>query len=288
MPETTDRVTTQLLTLITQQSLDEDYQVVAERRAAENGGEPPRRRPARTAAIVVAAFGLLVTVAAVQTNANEGVQSASRASLIDQIDASKNDVAHLQRRIVRLREHNLALQSRLDDVTSAEQEASTRNVRLAAASGFGPVQGPGVRITVEDSPTGQLVRDRNLRPLVNGLWDAGAEAIAINGQRLTSRTSVQNSSDAIQVNSRPLSPPYVVQAIGDPLTLEADLMETSGGLLFRDIVTGLGFPWDMDTVDDLSLPPAPPRLLRLRYAAEGTAAQNLNTEKSEQKLEGQQ
>ncbi len=77
MPETaapTDRANTPLLTLITQQSLDEDYQHVAERRAAENGGAPPpRRRPTRTAGIVVAVFGLLVTVAAVQTSEQEGV-----------------------------------------------------------------------------------------------------------------------------------------------------------------------------------------------------------------------
>ncbi|GAA4365016.1 DUF881 domain-containing protein [Nocardioides caricicola] len=291
MPDPTDRVNTPLLTLITQQSLDEDYQLVAERRAAENGGTPPHPRPARIAAVVVAAFGLLVTVAAVQTSANEGVQSASRQSLIGQIDASKNDVAHLQRRIVRLREHNLALQSQLDAVTSAQQDAATRNERLAGGSGFGPVSGPGVRITVDDSPTGERVVDRDLRPLVNGLWNAGAEAIAINGQRLTSRSAIRNSSAAIQVNSRPLSPPYVVQAIGDPLTLEANLMQTTGGLLFRDIATTLGYPWDMDTVDDLSLPAAPARLLRLSHAVEGTAEQNLhslNSEKSEQKMEAQQ
>ncbi|WP_243057567.1 DUF881 domain-containing protein [Nocardioides sp. SR21] len=288
MPDTTDRVNTPLLTLITQQSLDEDYQAVAERRAAGNGGTPPRRRPARTAGIVVAAFGLLVTVAAVQTNANEGVQSAGRESLIQQIDASKSDLAHLQRRIVRLREHNLALQSRFDDVASEQQEAVVRNERLAAGSGFGPVQGPGVRVTVDDSPTGGLVVDHDLRPLVNGLWDAGAEAISVNGQRLTSRSAIRNSGNAIQVNSRPLSPPYVVQAIGDPLTLEANLMETTGGLLFRDRVTSFGYPWDMDTVDDLQLPAAPAKLLRLRNAAEGTAVQNLNDDKTEQKMEAPQ
>lgn len=281
MPDTADRVNTPLLTLITQQSLDEDYQVVAERRAAENGGTPPRKRPARTAGIVVAAFGLLVTVAAVQNSANEGVQSASRASLIDQIDASKSDVAHLQRQIVRMRERNIALQTRLDTVTSDQQEAATRAERLAAVSGFGTVQGPGVRVTVDDSPTGELVADRDLRPLVNGLWNAGAEAISINGQRLTSRSAIRNSAEAIQVNSRPLSPPYVVQAIGDPLTLEANLMETTGGLLFRDIATTVGFPWDMDTVNELSLPAAPVRLLRLRHVAEDTGEQTLNEQKME-------
>ena len=282
MPETappTDRANIPLLTLITQQSLDEDYRVVAERRAAENGGTPPRRRPHRTAGLVVAAFGLLVTVAAVQTSQNEGVADASRTSLIQQIEASRDDVAHLQRRVVRLREHNLALQSDLDDLTADQQAAAARRQRVAAASGFGPVQGPGVRISVNDSPSGERVTARDLRPLVNGLWEAGAEAIAINGQRLTSRSAVKNSGDAIQIHY-PLSPPYVVQAIGDPLTLQANLMETSSGLLFRDIATNLGYPWTMDNVeDDMSLPAAPARLRRLRNAMDPDSEQIPNPQK---------
>ena len=58
---------------------------------------------------------------------------------------------------------------------------------------------------------------------MNGLWTAGAEAISINGQRLTVLTAIRNGGPVINVNSRPLAPPYTVQAIGDPRTLLADL-----------------------------------------------------------------
>ena len=268
MVDTADRVNTPLLTLITQQSMDADYELVAQRRAAENGGEPPRRRPARTAAIVVAAFGLLVSIAFVQTSQNEGAADASRATLIQQIESAREDIGQLERASVRLRTHNLALQAQLNDLTSAQQAAQARLERQQTVSGFGPVHGPGVRITVDDSPNGNAVVDRDLRPLVNGLWAAGAEAIAINGQRLTSRSAIRNSSAAIQVNSRPLSPPYVVQAIGDPKTLQADLMQTSSGLLFRDIAANLGYSWTMDNVDDMTLPAAPAGGARLRNATD--------------------
>jgi uncharacterized protein YlxW (UPF0749 family) len=282
MPETappTDRANTPLLTLITQQSLDEDYRVVAERRAAENGGTPPRRRPHRTAGLVVAAFGLLVTIAAVQTSQNEGVADASRTSLIQQIEASRADVAYLQRRVVRMREHILSLQSDLDDLTAEQQAAAVRRERLETTSGFGPVHGPGVRVTVDDAPAGERVTARDLRPLVNGLWEAGAEAISINGQRLTTRSAIKNSGDAIQIYY-PLSPPFVVQAIGDPRTLQANLMETSSGLLFRDIATNRGFPRTMDNVEeDMSLPAAPARLLRLRNAVDANSEQIPNPQK---------
>lgn len=277
MPDTpaaaAERVSTPLLTLITQQSLDEDYRHVAERRA-DQGGMPTHRRRVGTATVVVAVFGLLVTVAAVQNSQRAGVESASRASLIANIDRGRADVAALQERIVDLRELDVSLQDNLVDVTASAQGALARVERLEAVTGFGAVTGPGVRVTVDDAESFS-VRDRDLRPLVDGLWNAGAEAISINGQRLTARTPIRNSGAAIHVNFRPLSPPYVVLAIGDPRTLQADLMETTSGLTFRDTASHFGFPWKMDNVDRLALPAAPQRLQRLSWAVEGTAKENL-------------
>jgi uncharacterized protein YlxW (UPF0749 family) len=277
MPEPSaagDRVTMPLLTLITQQSLDEDYLHVAERRASEPAGSSPRR-PRRTAAVVVAAFGLLVTVAAVQTSARAGVTDASRAALTQQIEDGRANIGDLQSRIVHLRELNVGLQDRLDAVSATQQAASARLARIQSSTGFGAVTGPGVRITVDDRPDGtELVKDTDLRLLVNGLWAAGAEAISINGQRLTARTAIRNSNAAIHVNVRALSPPYVVLAVGDERTLQADLMDTTSGLQFRDLADSLGFPFTMDNENQLTLPAAPPRLLRLDSAVEGTALQN--------------
>ena len=85
-----------LLSLITQRSLDADYEHVAARKRA-NGEDPAERRVTlRTAAIVLLAFGLLVTVAAVQTSRNASDDEASRASLIDQINLRRQSVADLQ------------------------------------------------------------------------------------------------------------------------------------------------------------------------------------------------
>ena len=113
----------------------------------------------------------------------------------------------------------------------------------------------------------EAVRDEDLALLVNGLWTAGAEAIAINGQRLTVLTFIQNSGPVINVNSRPLTPPYTVEAIGDPRTLLADLLESSSGARFTDLARLLGFEYDRQNVDELRLPGAGQR--RLRYAVSG-------------------
>ena len=282
-PSATDRVNTPLLTLITQQSLDEDSLQVAERRA--NGDLAQRsRRPHRIAVVVVALFGMLVTVAAVQTSQHAGVTDANRASLIARIDAGRQGVADLQDRIVRLRELNVGLQDHRDEVSVELQAAESRNRRLQVVTGFGAVTGPGVRITVDDAPDGNLdgvVKDEDLAKLVDGLWSAGAEAVSINGQRLTARTAIRNSGAAIHVNVRPLSPPYVVLAIGDPDTLQADLLETTGGLAFHEIANQFGIVHETENEDELSIPAAPARLLRLRSAVEGRAQENLNQHQKE-------
>ena len=112
-------------------------------------------------------------------------------------------------------------------------------------------------ITVDDAPNGEAVRADDLALLTNGLWEAGAEAIAINGRRLTARSAIFNAGAAINISfTPPLSPPYVVSAIGDNKTLQADLLDTSTGLAFSNEVGALGFQLDMDTEDELTLPGA--------------------------------
>ena len=70
--------------------------------------------------------------------------------------------------------------------------------------------------------------------------------MSINGQRLTALSAIRNSGQAIRVNSRPVNPPYVVQAIGDPRTLPADLLDTTHGARFFDIAGNLGFPYKIE------------------------------------------
>src|SRR5207302_160556 len=59
-----------------------------------------------------------------------------------------------------------------------------------------------------------LVLDRDLQDVANELWHDGAEAIAINGQRLTATTTIRAAGGAILVDFRPVTAPYQVSAIG--------------------------------------------------------------------------
>ena len=267
-----DRARTPLLELVTRESLDLDYQDVARRRRVD----PSKRSgptPRRATIVAVAVFGLLVAVAAVQNAENADVDQASRDALIDRIELREEAVASLQDRIAELRAQNDSLLDQAVSLTSSAQNLEERRDALALDTGFVAVSGPGLRVTVDDQSEGDpdgRVRATDLRLLVNGLWQAGAEAIAINGRRLTSLSAIVNSDIAIQVNKGPLSPPYVVQAIGGQ-NLQADLVETDSGLTFLTLADQFGFVVERDSVTSLLLPAAPPSLQRLRYAERPSA-----------------
>lgn len=266
-----ERVTMPLLTLITQQAMDEDYLHVAERRTAGTR-RPLRGRPQRTAAVVIAVFGVMVATAALQTSRNADINDESRNTLISRVISQRKAVSGQQDKIVRLRERNLSLDATLASTTSTEQAAVNRLRRLQVVTGTIPVSGEGVQITVDDPAGGdesQDVRDEDLALLVNGLWSAGAEAISINGVRLTALSYIRNSGPAIHINLQPLTAPYTVLAIGDTRTLQANLLDTTSGQIFFQIRDDLEFGFDMHDEDQLSLPAANVR--RLRTAVAGTS-----------------
>ena len=190
---------------------------MAERRVAGTApSEPPRTRV--VAAAVIAVFGVLIGVAAVQNSRNEAVEDAGRATLIARIEEARSDLEDRQAQIADLTRENRTLADELTDLNADRQQAESQLRRLQLSTGYLPATGEGVRIVVDGNPIGdaiQQVTDADLAMLVDGLWEAGAEAIAINDQRLNPLGSIRNIGSAIHVNTVPLTPPYVVRAIGD-------------------------------------------------------------------------
>jgi uncharacterized protein YlxW (UPF0749 family) len=266
-----EHVTLPLLTLITRNSLDEDYLHVADRKAAE-GGLPARQpSPRRRAAVVAGVFGVLIVTAGVQTSRNAETTQAGREQLVAQIDDRSAEVRDQQRRISNLREVNSSLDAALGNVAISEGEAQARLLRVQGITGHAPVRGPGVRIEIDNSPDGDpdgLVRDEDLAILVDGLWAAGADAVSINGQRLTVLTPIRSIGRAVHVATIPIRAPYTVLAVGNPETLQADFAQTQHGVLWFNLRQNFGFEFEMRNADSLSLPGRPTPQLRAAEAAE--------------------
>lgn len=135
-----------------------------------------------------------------------------------------------------------------------------RQAELAA--GLTPVVGPGIVAEIADSkrpvppgedPARYLVLVDDLRDLVAALWAAGAEAISINGERLTARTSVSGAGASILINVTPYSPPYRIEAIGPSGLLERYLAEPTFAIL-NQRVEAYGLEFATVAQDEVHLP----------------------------------
>ena len=289
-------VTMPLLDRIVSGALDEEYADRARLRAArgdgDEGGTAGRREARRprpgggrgwVAAAVTAVFGLLAASAFVQNARHSEVDETSRAVLLTRIEAEREALAARQEEVGDLQASVARLERDLQRIRRRVADRESRVQRLSLASGFAPVQGPGVRIRVDSAPDAdplETVRDEDLALLVDGLWGAGAEAIAINGKRLTVLSAIRNSGVAVNVNSRPLSPPYVVEAIGDVETLQSNLLSSVRGNAWFGMADQLGFVYSVRNVEDMTLPAG--RLRPLRHAVEGLGGSGRPPEKEAQ------
>lgn len=264
------QLTMGLLDYITSHSLDEDYAHAAERKAEHRSEHTERvRRSPLATLLVLGVFGLLIVTAAVQTARNASTQQSNHDQLVSQIkargalvDARRAKATSLQNEIERLRTQFL-------DATAAGRSLASRLSTLETLTGDVQVTGPGVKVVVDDAPNAtdasQRVLDKDLQRLANALWQSGAEAISINGQRLSNLSSIRGAGQAITVNYRSLNRPYVVLAIGNPNQMPARFLETEDGSAWLDLQKAYGLQFDMKSEESLTVPAAP--RLTLRYAS---------------------
>ena len=285
-----------LLVDMTTNTLDESYAEAARRRAVteRSGSRGTGWRPGRGGRL-----GVVLALIAV------GAVTGTAAAQVRQRDAQSADLqpglaAEAARRTAESNALNAEAQSlrqRVDQDRDAAlgsgasgRAEAARLAELELAAAAVAVEGPGVVVVLDDVPPepeqeqdeadtrggGRLERgrvyDTDLQQVVNGLWAAGAEAIAVNGQRLTSLTAIRSAGEAVLVDYRPLVPPYTVEAIGDSSRLEPDFADGPAGRNFTTL-RGLGdLRYELRSADRLRLPAAsPPELRSLDPAAGGTS-----------------
>jgi uncharacterized protein YlxW (UPF0749 family) len=165
------------------------------------------------------------------------------SSLNGEADSVRDEVASL-----RLQLQDVQSSSRRDD--AAAKAAQDQLADLEVLAGTVPVHGPGVAVNVDD-PEHSLRYDA-LIDLVQELRDAGAEALAVNGQRIGASSAFFAQSGAIALDGSALHPPYRVVAIGDPATLEAGLTIRGGAV--ETLTAARGVHVNLDRQSDVTLP----------------------------------
>ncbi|ATZ27940.1 hypothetical protein SLAV_30830 [Streptomyces lavendulae subsp. lavendulae] len=270
-----------LLTHVMDHSLDEGYAEASARREADGTAGLPRTLKAKmalAAGLVLAA--MVVTLGAAQARIAAPVLAKERQELIDRVERADAHANGLERDIERLR-------TEVEDRQGAvlKQPGGEQARLLALLSGATEVHGPGVKLVVDDakgsssgggggpresagfSDTGR-VRDRDMQRIVNGLWQAGAEAVSINGQRLTALSAIRAAGDAILVDNRPLVPPYEILAVGDKKRLGTTFQDSVDGQYLHVLQESYGIRYTLSAVDEVKLPAASSLTVRTATAVE--------------------
>ncbi|MGH3734751.1 MAG: DUF881 domain-containing protein [Micromonosporaceae bacterium] len=268
---------TDLLSDLFSNPLDPGYADAAARRRDEGPPTATRRRLGRTGtAAVLLVFGFLVSVAYQDVVAGAPAASRTRAKLAAEVVRERAESEALARRAAKLRDQVAAERDRaLGGGAEAERLRD-----LEASTGLAKVTGPGITVTLTDAPsekdpvtgepTGEnlgRVLDRDLQRLTNALWASGAEAIAIDGQRLSTVSTIRAAGEAILVDFTPVTNPYLVQVIGPP-QLRQRFLASRTAAEFRYLREKYRMGFAVDAADRLTLPAAPnPRLRHARPPA---------------------
>lgn len=175
----------------------------------------------------------------------------------------------LRKSVTQLEDQNRALKARVQSLQSAVKTGEDESARRSSAAeqlkaqldeqrtlaGLAALHGPGLTVLLHDGPDpndpndrslGWLVHYQDLQDIVNLLWASGAEAVAVNGERIVPTSSFHYAGVNILVNNGSrISGPYTVTALGDPSSLANGVDDPNqlAELKSRNRVYGLGFSW---------------------------------------------
>jgi uncharacterized protein YlxW (UPF0749 family) len=196
-------------------------------------------------------------------------------------DLRAGDITELSQ-LIRQRDAALdARESQLADLQSQVQalteQAGSRDVDVAAAQAEGeagalsaalvPLTGPGVVITLDDAPQRPdgaipvdarpddlVIHQSDVQAVVNAVWAAAADGVAIMDQRLIATSAVRCVGNTLLLQGRPYSPPFVVTAIGDVEAVRAQLAVSPQVAVFEQAVEDFGLTFEVRALPELTLP----------------------------------
>jgi uncharacterized protein YlxW (UPF0749 family) len=143
----------------------------------------------------------------------------------------------------------------------AELVANQRLIRAKQVAALTPIEAQGIRIVLEDSkrPVNDaenvntyIIHEQYLQEIVNALWSAGAEGIAINGHRMTTHSDIYCMGSVMNIDGEVEPSPYTIEAIGDIQKLNGAMVGVESFFLRISKESGIGYK--RESAQNLNLP----------------------------------
>ncbi|MGW8062166.1 DUF881 domain-containing protein [Streptomyces ziwulingensis] len=234
------------------------------------GSSPvPRRRFRPVRVLTAAVFALAGLIFFTSFNTAKGTNIRTDASLLklsDLIHERSQANGGLEESNAALREDIEALAERDDGSTKAEDD---KLAALERKAGTHELEGEAISVTLDDAPpdaTAKLpgypepqpdylvIHQQDLQAVVNALWQGGAEGIKVMDQRLISTSAVRCVGNTLILQGRVYSPPYRIQAVGDPKQLKKALAASPAIQNYMVYVNVYGLGWKVEEDGAVTLP----------------------------------
>lgn len=217
---------------------------------------------------VATALGLLTASAVVSLRTPQPSAIGARTLLEQQIEDRTAEADELQAANDRIATEIAEVQA--NALAAADPALFDRLQDLEVASGAVALQGPGLVLELTDAPAAEqqeggaasLVQDVDLQIVTNGLWAAGAEAIAVNGERLTALSAIRSVGPAILVDLVALASPYRIEVIGDPQAIQTAFARTTAANHLTTLSGTYGIESSLRAAQLLTVPGSGPATLR--------------------------
>jgi len=235
------------------------------------GDEPQRARPpfgfwSIAVVVVCLVAGLLIATTREVSHGNE-IRAADSTRLSDLVRQAQTEVDRAARSRDELAAQVEELQETAAGTDTRVAEVLGEARALADAAGLTELTGPGVVVTLTDaprdadgkypagaSPDDLVVHQQDVQSVLNALWAGGAEAVAMQDQRIVNTSAPRCIGNTLLLHGRTYSPPYVVTAIGDPARLAATLANESGIKMFKQYAVRYGLGYTQQQSDRLTVP----------------------------------
>ncbi|WP_405526076.1 DUF881 domain-containing protein [Streptomyces canus] len=236
----------------------------------QSGSSPaPRRgfRPVRVLTVAVFALAGLIFFTSFNTAKGTNIRTdASLLKLSDLIQERSHNNGELDESNGSLRRDVEALAERDDGSTKAEDD---KLAALEDRAGTQKIKGQAVTVTLDDAPpnaTAKLpgypepqpdylvIHQQDLQAVVNALWKGGAQGVKVMDQRLISTSAVRCVGNTLILQGRVYSPPYKIQAVGDPGKLKQALADSKAIQNYMVYVNVYGLGWNVADDGTVTLP----------------------------------
>ncbi|MEX1652118.1 DUF881 domain-containing protein [Streptomyces pseudovenezuelae] len=236
----------------------------------QSGSSPVRRRGFRPVRVLtVAVFALAGLIFFTSFNTAKGTDIRTDSSLLklsDLIQERSHNNGKLDESNGSLRRDVESLAERDDGSTKAEDD---KLAALEDRAGTQKIKGKAVTVTLDDAPpnaTAKLpgypepqpdylvIHQQDLQAVVNALWKGGAQGIKVMDQRLISTSAVRCVGNTLILQGRVYSPPYKIQAVGDPGKLKQALADSKAIQNYMVYVNVYGLGWNVADDGTVTLP----------------------------------